>query len=334
MKSVLYTCGRTGLSEHTIGVGYLLANVPGLTVAKTRAELHDADWIGVSSMAAGLREACEIATEHGNRVPVVLGGQGALWDGWRKYPFAAVCIGDGETPARFALGCYEIPGDDLDRLNPPDIGRCDHGGIPLVTSRGCPFNCAFCSSAQFWGRKARFHSAGYVVDYVKALAVKHPSCGLLWIMDDLATANKARWPKIARLWADSGLAKRFRLRLNMRADLFTEEMAVILRAMNTEHVSIGIESGSDKVLAVMGKQTTAADNQRAVDVGHRLGVPVRGFIIHGFPGETEEDWRETEGFLARNRDKMLPPAIFQYTPFPGCAAYAGENPLELSMETA
>ena len=345
---MLYNCGESGMSENSIGIGYLLANVPSLTVARTRADLAKADWIGVSAMAAGLKEACEIAVEHGERVPVVLGGQGALWAGAKQYPFWDVVRGEGEHYLLYVLHgqysdnpmnkppdirkMYYAPVRDLDDLKPPILGKCS-GGIPLVTSRGCPFRCAFCSSAQFWGRKPRFHSAEYVIDYVLSLATQYPRCHLLWILDDLATANKKRWLEIARLWHENDLHKRFVLRLNMRADLFTEDMAAVLRDMGTEHVSVGLESGSDRVLKLMNKQTTVADNQRAVDVGNRAGVPVRGFIIRGFPGETDADWRETGNFLARNRGKMLPPSIFTYAPFPGCAAYAGENPLERTMET-
>lgn len=185
----------------------------------------------------------------------------------------------------------------------------------VVTSRGCPYKCIFCSSSAFWPIKARFHSPEYIVGEVKMIVEKY-KVDHMEIWDDLFNVNKKRIERIGQLMREEGLKDKVNFVVNGRANLIDREMCKLLKAMNVVRISFGLESGSEKILKYLKKGVVSVeDNRRAIRLCKEFGIATNGFFIIGSPPETKEDLKDT---LNLARDENLDTfAIFQLAPFPG-----------------
>jgi len=339
LKVKLYMCGgEESVSEYPLGLGYLKTNCTGdITIVKDRAELKDCDLIGLSSTTGGLREAVEIVTE--SEIPVTIGGQGTMWDGLDDYPFEHIVHGEGETALQDIIDgsaeglkhirCTNIP--DLDTLRFPDRGRCGVL-VPILTSRGCPWNCYFCSSQRYWG-KTRWHSAEYFLDEVDFIKSRYPQSAILYIMDDLFIVDKKRFNKIYEQWMTKGLNNRFELQSFVRSNCMTLDKAKKMKAMGFRSVRFGAESGSDRMLKIINKQETVEDHQRCVDICNEVGLNVCCSLIQYLPGETVEDRILTAKFRMKNHRNLCVSGNYRFQAFPGTHFYNGENPLEGDWRT-
>ncbi len=182
----------------------------------------------------------------------------------------------------------------------------------MLTSRGCPYNCVFCSTAVFW-QKARFHSAQYVVDEIKELVEKYKVDGIT-IWDDLFIAKKDRVREISELLKKEGLND-LRFHVYARANLISGDMCNYMKSMNVAVTEFGLESGSEKVLKYLKKgNVTVEQNRNALAMCKKFGFRTVGSFIIGSPGETENDLKQT---LSLVQDKNLDQAhVYQLTPYP------------------
>ena len=334
----LFLCGgEQPVSEYPLGLGYLKTNCQrddvAIEIVKHPDELVDCDLIGLSTNAWGIRQAVDILEK--SSVPIVLGGQGTLWDGVRDYPFQHIVVGEGEaalgdvidgTPERI-IRRPQI--EDVDSLKFPERGRCGKT-VPILTSRGCPFRCRFCSSRQFWDR-ARFHSADYFIDEVEYLLGRYRRARVLYTLDDLFIADKKRLDEICKQWIDRRLHRRLKLRGFIRSGMLDRKTAETMKRMGFDSVRFGAESGSDRVLELLGKGTTIQKHQETIETAVAVGLPVSASFMYDIPGETDDDREQTRQFIERNKDTLQVEGRYKYQSFPGTDMYAGENPLELDM---
>ncbi len=330
MKIKLFMCGgEKPVSEIPLGIGYLLTNVTGhkLEVTKNVQELKDCDWIGISSTAWGVAHAIDITK--GTKIPVVIGGQGVLYDSLGDHPFKHIVRGPGEVVLQSILDGHthpqRIPGTNprnIDNIKFPERGKCT-ATVPILTSRGCPFDCHFCSSQIYWDR-ASYHSADYMMEEVKHLLKRYPHMKVLYILDDLFISKKRRFLEIHEKWMKAGYHKRLKLKCFVRAKMFTFEVGQKLKQMGFESVRFGAESGSNRMLKLLNKMATVEDNQEVIDIGNRLGLPVQASFMKDLPGETPADAKMTDDFIKRNRGKMKVQGHYKFRPFPGTKYYAGE----------
>lgn len=166
----------------------------------------------------------------------------------------------------------------------------------LLTSRGCPYKCTFCSSKRMWGRP-RFHSPQYVVRLVKDLVSRY-NVSHIQIWDDLFAVDKKRLRRIAVALEEEKLTRTVEFSCTARTNLIDDEMCEILRTMNVKSVCFGIESGSERVLqSLKTGQISVEDNRRAVELCTKHEIESHLSIIFGSPGEKIEDMRETLHFL-------------------------------------
>jgi len=184
----------------------------------------------------------------------------------------------------------------------------------MITSRGCPYKCTFCSTALFW-RRPRLHSAEYVVGEMSLLAKKYKVDGIL-LFDDLFIIDKKRTAEIARLMDEEKLNEKIKLYIYGRSNLINDEILKYLKKMNVVTIEFGLESGSDKTLKYLKKgSVTVKDNKNAIKLCKKHGFKIYGSFIIGAPNETEKDFKKT---LALIRDKNLDGAhVYQLTPYPG-----------------
>jgi len=183
----------------------------------------------------------------------------------------------------------------LDQLGPP-WRHFDYGFV--ITSRGCPADCTFCSSPSLWGRKVRFRSPENVLDELEEL-VRGRGHRFLNVKDDTFTAHKNRVLAICR-----GIEARdlvFRWCCDTRVDLVSEELLAAMRRAGCVRVNLGIESGSPQVLQEINKRIDLDEAVRVTALARRLGLEVRYYLILGSRGETPQTVYQTLAFLERAR---------------------------------
>jgi anaerobic magnesium-protoporphyrin IX monomethyl ester cyclase len=184
---------------------------------------------------------------------------------------------------------------DLDTL------ECPHryfGTHIVMTSRGCPWACTFCGAETTWGRGFRGHSVPYVLDMLEA-ALARVRVRMIQIKDDTFTTNKKRVIELCR-----GIRERklnFLWSCDTRVDVLSEELLHEMRLAGCQRLSLGVESGSQRILDAIHKNITADEIVQAAEMAKRYGVHVRFYMMLGNRGETRETFEETLAFLERAR---------------------------------
>ena len=204
---------------------------------------------------------------------------------------------------------------DLDTLPIPDRELYHHPRRGIFTSRGCPYDCAFCFSKPFWGAKARFFSPEYVVKEMADI-VKRFNVSQLSIYDDLFIAPRARFKKIVELIREAGLHKKITFNCNVRPNEVTDEVAELLKSINITHVFLGIESGNPRVLKYLKRQACSVEqNYNAIRILKKHGIITYGGFIIGSPDETKEEIMDTYRFIQKSGIDGFAPLML--TPLPG-----------------
>lgn len=183
----------------------------------------------------------------------------------------------------------------------------------IITSRGCPYRCVFCIHSKK-SDKYRQHSARYIMDEILYLRKKLNVNGIA-CTDDLFVVDKNRIKELIRLLREHDLLGKIKFQVSCRANMVTEELAILLKEMGVVTISIGIESGSDKVLKYLNKGTTVAMNQNAIDLLKKYGFNIYSSFMLGIPTETKEDMLKTLQFIKKNKC-LSSPAIYVAHPLP------------------
>lgn len=196
--------------------------------------------------------------------------------------------------------------------------------IPMVTSRGCPFSCAHCSSnpERLAGepKKQRRPSPDRLRETVRAVAASTRATRL-FVMDELVNVNERHFDAFLEVVA--GLDLRIEIPNGMRADYLERRHLEAMRGRVTT-VSVSAESGSARVVGeVVGKQLDLRDIARVAEDAHATGVPLLIHFMIGLPGETREEINETLTFAMDLWDRFRAyPAVQFATPLPGTALAA------------
>jgi anaerobic magnesium-protoporphyrin IX monomethyl ester cyclase len=184
----------------------------------------------------------------------------------------------------------------------------------IMTSRGCPFQCDFCSRPVF-GNRFRSRTPKNIAEEVQQV---HDLCyDRVWFADDCFTLGRKRFLDICH--------ELIRRRINIgweclsRVDTIDEEVAEKMRKAGCVRVFFGIESGNDTVLKLMNKQITVRQAEQAVNTCKKAGIQVGAFFILGYPGETDKTVLDTVDFAS-----SLPLDYLSFTfpyPIPGTPLY-------------
>lgn len=190
--------------------------------------------------------------------------------------------------------------------------KYNSGSIGIVTSRGCPFECAFCQQSSLLGKQWRSREAKNVVnemEYWYNHGIHNPH-----ILDDNFCLDKKRILQIATLLEKRKLINlKITLIGGLRIQNMTEEFLEVLKKLGIRQVSFGVESGSDKILKFIGKGIVASDVDRVIEMALSKGFWVRLFFIIGFPYETKEDVLKT--FDLALRHKINAARFFNLVPY-------------------
>jgi len=167
---------------------------------------------------------------------------------------------------------------------------------PVITSRGCPHHCSFCSSRLIHGNKLRMRKPEQVVGEIEHL-VKAYGVREINICDDTFTENRSHAIKICESISRAGLDITWRTPVGVRLDTLDEDLVRVMRISGCYQLGFGIESFSGDILRENAKPLTKSKIVETIRMVKKSGIETFGFFIFGLPGETEETARQTLQFI-------------------------------------
>ena len=192
----------------------------------------------------------------------------------------------------------------------------------LITSRGCPFDCEFCSVHPVCGRRWRARSAENVIDEIKYL-VRHHSINSFEIEDDNFTMRRDRTVQILegiiRLNENRGNLS-WRTPNGVRVDALDEEVIRLMKRSNCMELVLALEHGDPELLGIMNKKLDLEKARQVIELCAKSGIPrVTLFVIVGYPGETPERFKNSLSYLKsiRKLGRNLNVCVNYAQPYPG-----------------
>jgi anaerobic magnesium-protoporphyrin IX monomethyl ester cyclase len=185
----------------------------------------------------------------------------------------------------------------------------------IITARGCPFKCTFCQPAEsiHFGKKVRRRSVDNVMGEIHELIEKYDPKFFVFYDDSFAYNKK---------WTKEFINKydcKIPFLASARADFICNNVDLVegLHEVGMKVMSVGFESGSDRILKMIKKGVTAAQNFESIGILGTAGVKIFANIMYGFPTETKAEQELTKYMCdyIKTFDSMISPAYF--TPFPG-----------------
>jgi anaerobic magnesium-protoporphyrin IX monomethyl ester cyclase len=342
---IAYVAGSLRAAGHTIDL--LDGKLADLTVDDIVAQVRERrpDLVGITCMTVEYPRAVEIARriKHDRAdLPIVVGGahvnavgRQALEEG---EGFDYACVGEGEYLARDLADALEQgvdpsaiaglvsrrgndivtapprpPPDDYDALPFPAwdlFRRVDT--LPLITHRGCPFQCVFCSHNS--GFKPRYRTPANVLDEVAEILERYRPARIR-IEDETFGLHMGRTKAILEGIIARGFHRTVRFSAQTRVDRVDDEFIHLLKTANFETLELGVETGNPDVLRSIKKGITLEQVERAVALAKANGLRVWCKFILGHPHETHATIRDTIDFIAKINPHQLSVSIM--TPFPG-----------------
>ena len=163
------------------------------------------------------------------------------------------------------------------------------GSVSMITARGCPYECQWCSH-EVYGKTHRRRKAASVVDELEWILGRY-NPDILWFADDVFTIHHGWLIQFAAEMKRRGLSIPFEC--ISRADRINERVADLLVELNCYRIWIGSESGSQRVLDAMRRGVTVQQVQRAVGLCKARGIQTGMFLMWGYEGEELDDIQAT-----------------------------------------
>jgi anaerobic magnesium-protoporphyrin IX monomethyl ester cyclase len=342
---IAYVASSLRAAGHDIDL--LDGKLAGLTVEDVVERVRDArpDLVGITCMTVEYPRAVEIARRIKRDradVPIVVGGahvnavgRQALEEG---ASFDYACVGEGEHLASELADALErnvdpsaIPGlvsrrgnqivtapprpppDDYDLLPFPawDLFRAVDT-LPLITHRGCPFQCVFCSHNS--GFKPRYRTPANVLEEVEEILERYRPTRIR-IEDETFGLHMGRTKAILEGIIERGFHRQVSFSAQTRVDRADEDFMRLLKTANFETLELGVETGNPEMLEKIKKGITLEQVERAVALAKANDLRVWCKFILGHPDETHATIRDTIDFIAKVNPHQLSVSIM--TPFPG-----------------
>jgi radical SAM superfamily enzyme YgiQ (UPF0313 family) len=322
-----------------LGLAYVAAVTPNHWQVKICDENFDAvdyetaDLVGITAFTSNINRAYAIASEYRRReTPVVIGGIHASMfpDEAERYADSVV-VGEAEGVWPNVIRDFEADqlaaryqGPRIDLTSRPPRPRRDlfHPGYfwhSIQTSRGCPFNCRFCSVSRYLGTQYRQRSPEDILDELAEI----PGRYVAFVDDNLIGYSRKDRERAMALFSgmiDRRLRKRWWMQTSINA---AEDPRLVKMAAKAgcQFVFIGFETLQGDALRQMGKSvnlTVGVQNYRnVVRTFHRHGIGVLGAFIIGHDGETSKYYQDLARFMVRSGIDMFQVSIL--TPLPGTA---------------
>jgi radical SAM superfamily enzyme YgiQ (UPF0313 family) len=186
----------------------------------------------------------------------------------------------------------------------------------IITSRGCPFNCAYCSAHLTWTKNVRYRSIADILEEIKFI-LKNYGTRQITLWDDSFTLNKNRLIQFCQALEDEKL--KINWSCTTRFDLLDEEIIRHMKEAGCNNVELGIESGSPRMLKLIKKNISIEKMQNIARILSRYNLYWSGFFMLGLPTETPEDIKMSIGLMKRLKPNYATFSMF--TPYPGTELY-------------
>lgn len=189
---------------------------------------------------------------------------------------------------------------------------------PILTSRGCPYNCSFCASNVTWKRRLRFRSVENVLVEIKLLKEKY-KVKEIHFCDDNFTADVTRAEEICEAMVREKINLPWQCPNGVRIDRLPLSLLQKMKASGCYAVGLGIESGNYDMLRKINKQLDLKIVSGVLKNLRTVGIESYGFFILGLPGETKKTANQTIDFALKNDFDRLWFNIF--LPYPGSSSF-------------
>ncbi|MCM2284777.1 MAG: B12-binding domain-containing radical SAM protein [Desulfobacula sp.] len=292
-------------------------------------------------MAADVKKICSATVVFGGMHPTLLPEETAKADNVdfvvsgeaeRSFPALVEALANGMDP-------FSIPGiggqdGTLFRFLQPEPPQKNINQLPLpnrdvlinfeqhrpwlyamLASRGCPYQCTFCSGRHLTHGHVRQRSITAVVDEMIYLRDVY-SMDYIVFYDDAMVLNKSRTMKLCQEMIDRQVGLQWSA--FTRVDSADPELLSIMKKSGCNYLGLGIESGSDRILSLIKKGYTRDQAIRGVRLIQEAGIAVSGNIIVGFPFEREEDIMDSISLI---KELDIPINVNTFTPYPGSELY-------------
>ncbi len=188
----------------------------------------------------------------------------------------------------------------------------------IITSRGCPYNCIFCSVHLVWGHKWRARSPENVIVEMKFLIDKY-GIREFYILDDNMTIQRKRVMEICNRMINSNLNVKWATPNGVAIWTLDEELLLKMKESGYYRLTLGIETAAEKTLKLIGKPMNLQKVNQIIKFGNKIGLWTHSTFIFGFPDEQMSSIIETINFA---KESGLDFATFYIaTPYPGTKLY-------------
>jgi len=358
-----------------LGLGYLANSLPDHEVEILDCVLDDLqpnsvelvrrltdfnpDVVGISAWSNNLnsvKATTEAVREALPSCKIIWGGPDCLrYDDASQTPADIVIHGEGECALPHVLG-----GDWRDVSGLDDLGFVDYEQLRLrdyhekgyhyagymlphpekkpaliMSTRGCPYSCQFCAGHVMSGHKIRHHSVDYIIRTIENL-YHNFDVRVIALGDDNFLVNKEFASSLMAAIANLNHDDLIMVAPNgVRISSVTADMIPLMQRAGFEEIMVSPESGSPRMLGLMGKDDELSMTQPMLDACHKQGMFVRANFIVGFPGENGESIYETAVYIRRHDFDHV--AFHYFTPLPGSPIFnelvaAGEITTDFNPE--
>jgi len=319
---------------------------------RNKLEQEKPDLIGISVMSFNYKQAIEIASfiKENFDIKIIFGGVHAILmeeETIKNKCVDMVCTGEGELTLKELLdkklnpknvnGIWykkeekiiknkinklienldELPFPEWDDFNLKKYFLINNNHLPIMASRGCPYNCTYCSNhalkKKLDGRYVRFRSVDSVMEEIELRIKQYYEKGMkyLFFYDDTFIMYKDFIMRSCKKFKEKGFDKKIKWNVNVRANLVTEEIISAMKEAGCYEVRMGVEAGNDHIRNDIYKRGMSKEQIfNAVKIIKKYGLQLRVQFIIGAPYETEEMMKETFDMAKKiNADYELFPIL-------------------------
>jgi anaerobic magnesium-protoporphyrin IX monomethyl ester cyclase len=184
--------------------------------------------------------------------------------------------------------------------------------LPIITSRGCPSQCSFCTTSRIFGKNFRARNPKNVVDELEWLRDVHGADAFSFY-DDTFTLNKKRALEICEEIKNREIGLPWDCQT--RVSQVSKEILATMREANCQQVFFGVESGCQRILDAVKKGTSVEQNETAIRLAKEAGLFVAVSVMVGYPGETPDMMKQTIDLIRKTEPDDA--YICVATPYPG-----------------
>jgi len=235
----------------------------------------------------------------------------ALSDGGKPYGIKGVSFWDGDQivhnpPRPLVQDLDSLPFPDLDLI----VGKENMSVTPILTSRGCPYNCTFCSVTEMFGHRFRRRSVENVMEELRLLKPRS-----VFFYDDIFNADAERMANLLEAMLREGITPDWSAQCHTHLILKHKELLPLMKRSGCFALYLGFESVNPATLKEYRKRQTVEEIREVIRLLHRHGIMVHGMFVFGADTDDLATFKETVKFALRNRIDTA--QFLVLTPVPG-----------------